>query len=43
MAAQLSREARLSRADDIAINNGDLAYLHLQLDELHQKYLQLSR
>jgi len=42
MAAQLSREARLSRADDIAINNGDLAYLHLQLDELHQKYLQLS-
>ena len=43
MAAQLSREARLSRADDIAINNGDLAYLHLQLDGLHQKYLQLSR
>ena len=42
MAAQLSREARLSRADDIAINNGDLAYLHLQLDELHQKYLQHS-
>lgn len=42
MAAQLSREERLKRADDIAINNGDLAYLHLQLDELHQKYLQLS-
>ena len=42
MAAQLCREERLKRADDIVINNGDLAYLHLQLDELHQKYLQLS-
>jgi dephospho-CoA kinase len=42
MAAQLSREERLKRADDIAINNGDLTYLHLQLDQLHQKYLQLS-
>lgn len=42
MAAQLSREERLKRADDIVINNGDLTYLHLQLDQLHQKYLQLS-
>ena len=42
MAAQLCREERLKRADDIVINNGDLAYLHLQLDELHQKYLQLT-
>lgn len=42
MAAQLSREERLKRADDIVINNGDLTYLHLQLDELHQKYLQQS-
>lgn len=43
MAAQFSRQQRLQRADDIVINNGDLTYLHLQLDELHQKYLSLSR
>lgn len=42
MAAQLSREQRLKRADDIVVNNGDLTYLHLQLDALHQKYLQQS-
>lgn len=42
MTAQLSRQERLKRADDIVINNGDLAYLHLQLDELHQKYLSLA-
>lgn len=42
MAAQLSRQERLKRADDIAINTGDLKYLYQQLDQLHPKYLSLA-
>lgn len=36
---QISREKRLSYADDIVDNSQDLAYLHRQLDRLHQLYL----
>lgn len=43
MAAQLSREQRLQRADDVVINTGDLANLYAQLDALHQKYLQAAQ
>ncbi len=43
IAAQLPRTERTKRADDIVINHGDLADLYQQLDELHQKYLQLSQ
>ncbi|HQV21525.1 MAG: dephospho-CoA kinase [Moraxellaceae bacterium] len=42
MAAQLPRQERLQRADDIAINNGDLKFLYQQLDQLHHKYLALA-
>lgn len=43
MAAQLSREGRLQRADDVVVNTGNLANLHQQLDHLHQRYLQLAQ
>lgn len=43
MAAQLSREERLQRADDVVVNTGNLANLHQQLDHLHQRYLQLAQ
>ncbi len=43
MAAQLSREARRARADDIICNDGDLAHLYAQLEALHQRYLELAK
>jgi len=42
MAAQISREARLAAADDVIDNSGDLAALHRQVDQLHQRYLHLQ-
>lgn len=42
MANQLSRHERLSQADDIVENNGSLADLYLQLEQLHQKYLAMA-
>lgn len=39
---QIDRETRLKFADDIIINNGSLEALGLQVQNLHQKYLQLS-
>ncbi|WP_237057659.1 dephospho-CoA kinase [Microbulbifer sediminum] len=43
MAAQLPRQERLARADDILDNAGDLASLGDQVTELHRKYLQLAK
>lgn len=43
MAAQLSRQERLKRADDIVVNTGHLADLYQQLDHLHLHYLQLAQ
>lgn len=43
MAAQLSREERLQRADDVVVNTGNLADLYKQLDHLHHRYLQLAQ
>lgn len=43
MAAQLSRQERLKRADDIVVNTGNLADLYQQLDHLHLHYLQLAQ
>jgi len=40
--SQLSRDQRRNRADDIVDNSGNLPQLWLQLDQLHQQYLQLS-
>ncbi|MES1966035.1 dephospho-CoA kinase [Psychrobacter sp. AH5] len=43
MANQLSREERNSHADDVVVNDNDLAALHLQLKPLHQNYLSLAQ
>ncbi len=43
MANQLSREERNSYADDVVVNDTDLAALHLQLEPLHQDYLTLAQ
>lgn len=42
MAAQASRQQRLSAADDVVGNDGERAGLADQVDVLHQKYLALS-
>ena len=38
IAAQASREARLEAADDVILNDGDLADLGRQVETLHQRY-----
>jgi dephospho-CoA kinase len=43
VAAQMSREDRLARADDVINNEGDLAHLHAQVDALHERYMMLSQ
>lgn len=43
MANQLTREQRNSHADDVVVNNKDLAALHAQLEPLHQDYLTLAQ
>ena len=42
MAAQMARDERLKRADDIVDNSSNLDQLHAQLKPLHQRYLQLA-
>ncbi len=42
MAAQINREERLARADDVVDNSGSLEQLYAQLQELHEVYLSLS-
>jgi dephospho-CoA kinase len=42
MAAQLGRQQKLARADDIIDNNGNLSQLTEQITHLHQKYLELN-
>ena len=43
MAAQAPRAVRLAAADDVLLNDGDLAALRRAADTLHQRYLALSR
>lgn len=43
MANQLDRNERNHHADDIVVNNADLAALHQQLEPLHQNYLTLAQ
>lgn len=43
MAAQLPRRQRLSRADDVLHNDGDLAGLRTQVGALHERYRNLAR
>ena len=42
MSSQATRQQRLSRADDVIDNNGDLAALERQVRETHGKYLRLA-
>jgi dephospho-CoA kinase len=42
IAAQISREDRCSRADDVADNSGTLVQLHAQLEKLHHTYLTMA-
>lgn len=39
---QMSRDKKLERADDVVVNDGHLAHLYQQLEQLHQSYLQRS-
>ncbi len=40
--AQMPREQRLSKADDIIVNDQNLEHLYAQVDRLHEQYLALS-
>jgi len=42
IAAQSARERRLALADDLIINNHDLAALETQIKKLHSQYLQMA-
>lgn len=42
IAAQMSRTEKRAKADDIVLNDGDLAHLYQQLEPRHQHYLQHS-
>jgi len=43
MAAQMKRDERLSRADDIIVNDSNLEHLHSEVLRLHEKYSELAR
>lgn len=43
MQAQMSREERRKRADDVLLNDGEPGHLHAALEQLHQRYLELAR
>ena len=42
MAAQLPRQQRLARADDVLLNSGDLSQLRSEVSRLHHRYLALA-
>jgi dephospho-CoA kinase len=42
LAAQVSREQRLSAADDVIVNDGDLQQLSTAVAALHQRYCRLA-
>jgi dephospho-CoA kinase len=42
IASQVDRATRRARADDLLDNSGELAALGYQIEQLHQKYLDLS-
>jgi dephospho-CoA kinase len=43
LAAQASREARLALADDVIVNDGDIARLRDQVETLHFRYRELAQ
>ena len=42
VAAQMEREKRLEKADDVLLNSGTIEDLEKQVEELHKKYLQMA-
>jgi dephospho-CoA kinase len=42
LSAQANREQRLKQADDVIVNDADLATLDARVADLHQKYLTLA-
>lgn len=42
MAAQASREERLAAADDVIVNDSDLAHLDAEVARLHAQYLEMA-
>ena len=42
IAAQMDRQERLSKADDVILNDKDLDHLLSEVDKLHETYLQMS-
>jgi dephospho-CoA kinase len=42
LAAQLHRDIRLARADDVVDNGGDLDSTRAQVERLHERYLELA-
>lgn len=43
MRAQLTRDERLKRADDVIVNDNSIEVLRWQVEPLHRKYLALAR
>lgn len=43
IAAQMQRQERLARADDVIVNDQSLAELHAAVDALHQQYLEMAK
>jgi dephospho-CoA kinase len=43
MRAQLARDERLKRADDVIVNDNSIEVLRSQVEALHRKYLALAR
>jgi dephospho-CoA kinase len=43
LAAQTTREQRLAVADDVILNDGDIANLRDQVEKLHRQYLAAAR
>lgn len=43
MDSQMSREQRRERADDIIVNDGDLAQLQSRVREMHEQYCEAAR
>ncbi len=43
MRAQADRQSRLKAADDVIVNDQDLAHLNAQVDQQHQHYLELCQ
>ena len=43
LAAQVTREQRLAVADDVILNNGDIADLRDQVEKLHRQYSAAAR